>query len=78
MRLLAVLLGLCGGLRGMVPNSTSEDQAGGRNDSVAGAVVPTYRNEAAHVGEVDKGMAEGCRDEVRGIVLVMVNNEKNG
>ncbi|TXF82284.1 restriction endonuclease [Neolewinella aurantiaca] len=38
--------------------------------------VKTYRNEAAHTGEVDKTMAEGCRDEVRDMVKVLVENEQ--
>jgi hypothetical protein len=38
--------------------------------------VKSYRNEAAHTGVVGKEMAEACRDEVQGMVLVLVENEK--
>jgi hypothetical protein len=40
------------------------------------AFVSTYRNEAAHVGEVDRGLAEGCLVEVREMILYLVENEK--
>ena len=35
----------------------------------------TYRNEAAHTGEVGKELAEGCRDEVRGVIQLLVASE---
>ena len=37
------------------------------------AFTDTYRNVAAHTGEVDKGLAVGCRDEVRGVVKLLVD-----
>ena len=36
----------------------------------------TYRNEAAHTGEIDKTLAEGCRDEVRGVISLLVEAQR--
>jgi hypothetical protein len=40
------------------------------------AFVKAYRNEAAHTGEINKAQAEACRDEVRELVTVLVENER--